>query len=157
MPNAPILVLILLAALGIAYACVRRPGPPVAARRQEAAAFLAANGAKPGVVTLPSGLQYRVLTAGSGRRPAAGDRVTVNYRGRLIDGTGFDSSFDRGEPATFPVSGVIAGWSEALQLMPEGSSWELVIPAGLAYGASGAGPIPPDATLIFQVDLLAIR
>jgi len=122
------------------------------------AAYLTANRAKPGVTTLPSGLQYRVITAGTGRKPYASDQVTVHYRGSLVDGTEFDSSYTRGQPATFPVGGVIAGWIEALQLMPEGSTWELVIPSTLAYGSRGAGGvIPPDAALIFQVELIKIR
>lgn len=122
------------------------------------AAYLAANRTKPGVVVTPSGLQYRVIKAGTGRKPYASDQVTVHYRGTLIDGKEFDSSIARNEPATFPVGGVIAGWIEALQMMPEGSKWELVIPANLAYGSRGAGGvIPPDATLIFEVELLKIR
>ena len=122
------------------------------------AAYLATNRTKPGVVVTPSGLQYRIITAGTGRKPNASDQVTVHYRGTLIDGTEFDSSYKRNQPATFPVGGVIAGWIEALQMMPEGSKWELVIPANLAYGSRGAGGvIPPDATLIFEVELIKIR
>ncbi|MBA3707699.1 MAG: FKBP-type peptidyl-prolyl cis-trans isomerase [Planctomycetes bacterium] len=118
---------------------------------------LDANKAKPGVTTLPSGLQYRVLKAGAGKQPKRSDSVSVHYRGKLIDGTVFDSSFERGQPATFPVTGVIAGWVEALQLMKEGASWELTIPSELAYGARGAGGvIPPHATLIFEVELLKV-
>jgi len=119
------------------------------------AEFLAVNGEKEGVVTLESGLQYKVLTAGEGARPAADATVTVHYRGRLIDGTEFDSSYSRNQPATFPVQGVIAGWTEALQLMSEGSTYELYIPSELAYGANGSPPvIGPGATLIFEVELL---
>ena len=122
------------------------------------AAFLAANKSKPGVTTLPSGLQYKVLTAGTGPKPTANDSVTVNYRGTLIDGKEFDSSYKRGQPATFPVGGVIKGWTEALQLMPVGSKWQLFIPADLAYGDRGAGggDIGPGETLIFEVELLSI-
>jgi FKBP-type peptidyl-prolyl cis-trans isomerase len=120
-------------------------------------AFLAANKAKPGVVTLPSGLQYKILKEGTGPKPTATDSVTVNYRGTLLDGTEFDSSYKRGQPATFPVNRVIKGWTEALQLMPVGSKWELYIPSDLAYGAGGAGgDIGPNATLIFEVELLSI-
>lgn len=125
--------------------------------KTEGPAFLAANKTKPGVVTLPSGLQYKILKEGTGPKPTATDTVTVNYRGTLLDGTEFDSSYKRGEPATFPVNRVIKGWTEALQLMPVGSKWELYIPADLAYGAAGAGgDIGPNATLIFDVELLSI-
>ena len=120
--------------------------------------FLAANKAKEGVVTLPSGLQYKILTAGTGSKPAATDTVTVNYRGTLVDGTEFDSSYKRGEPATFGVNQVIKGWTEALQLMPVGSKWQLVLPPDLAYGSNGAGnAIGPDSTLVFEVELLSIK
>ena len=126
--------------------------------KTEGEAFLAANGAKDGVVTLPSGLQYKVITAGSGASPKASDTVSVHYRGRLIDGTEFDSSYKRNEPTSFPVGGVIPGWTEALQLMKVGSKWELFIPAKLAYGDRGAGGlIPPGATLVFEVELLSIK
>ena len=126
----------------------------VAAKSEE---YLIDNGKQDGVVTLPSGLQYKVLQAGTGAKPAADSKVEVHYRGSLIDGTEFDSSYKRGEPASFPVNGVIAGWTEALQLMQEGAKWHLVIPADLAYGERGAPPmIPPDSTLIFDVELLKI-
>lgn len=119
--------------------------------------FLDANKKKPGVTVLPSGLQYKVLTPGTGKQPKAADEVTVHYRGSLVDGSVFDSSYERGEPATFPVDGVIPGWVEALQLMKTGAKWELVIPSELAYGKRGAGGvIPPHATLIFEVELLSI-
>lgn len=122
------------------------------------AAFLAENGKKEGVVTLPSGLQYKILTEGTGKSPAKEDTVTVNYRGTLIDGTEFDSSYKRGEPATFPVGGVIPGWTEALQLMKEGAKWQLFIPADLAYGERGAGPvIEPNSALVFEVELVSIQ
>jgi FKBP-type peptidyl-prolyl cis-trans isomerase FklB len=121
-------------------------------------AFLAANKAKEGVVTLPNGLQYQVIKAGDGKKPTAEDLVEVHYRGKLIDGTEFDSSYAKGQPAVFKVSGVIPGWNEALKLMPVGSRWQLVIPPQLGYGERGAGrDIGPNATLIFDVELLAIR
>jgi FKBP-type peptidyl-prolyl cis-trans isomerase FklB len=126
--------------------------------KKEGAAFLSANKAKSEIVTLPSGLQYKVLTAGAGPKPTASDSVVCNYRGTLIDGKEFDSSYKRGEPATFPVSGVIKGWTEALQLMPVGSKWQLFVPSDLAYGDRGQGPdIGPNATLIFEVELLSIQ
>jgi FKBP-type peptidyl-prolyl cis-trans isomerase FklB len=118
--------------------------------------FLAANKAKPGVVTLPSGLQYKILTQGNGPKPTAGDTVTCNYRGTLIDGTEFDSSYKRGQPVSFRVGGVIKGWTEALQLMPVGSKWQLFIPADLAYGNEGRPGIAPGDTLVFEVELLSI-
>jgi FKBP-type peptidyl-prolyl cis-trans isomerase FklB len=125
--------------------------------RKEGEAFLAANKSKEGVVTLPSGLQYKILTAGTGPTPTASDTVNCNYRGTLIDGTEFDSSYKRGQPISFAVTGVIKGWTEALQLMPVGSKWQLVIPADLAYGDRGAGPdIGPGATLVFEVELISI-
>jgi FKBP-type peptidyl-prolyl cis-trans isomerase FklB len=120
--------------------------------------FLAQNKAKEGVVALPDGLQYKILKAGDGPKPAATDSVVCNYRGTLLDGTEFDSSYKRGQPATFPVSGVIKGWTEAVQLMPVGSKWQLFIPAELAYGNRGAGAdIGPNATLIFEVELISIQ
>ncbi|MBP1656634.1 MAG: hypothetical protein H6Q31_1235 [Bacteroidetes bacterium] len=120
--------------------------------------FLATNAHAPGVKTLPSGLQYRVITEGKGKTPTAASTVKTHYRGRLLDGTEFDSSYKRGEPAVFPVTGVISGWTEALQLMKEGSKWELFIPSNLAYGEQGAGGvIPPNATLVFEVELLEIQ
>ena len=119
--------------------------------------FLAANGKKEGVVTTSSGLQYTVLTKGTGVTPTSGQRVTVHYEGRLLDGTVFDSSYKRGEPTTFGVTQVIKGWTEALQLMPVGSKWRLFIPEDLAYGARGAGrDIGPYETLIFDVELIEI-
>ncbi len=129
-----------------------------AADKKEGEAFLAANKGKEGVVTLPSGLQYKILQEGTGPKPTATDSVVCNYRGTLIDGKEFDSSYKRGQPATFPVNGVIKGWTEALQLMPVGSKWQLFIPPDLAYGERGAGPdIGPDSTLIFEVELLSIQ
>jgi len=129
-----------------------------AKNKAEGAAYLAENSKKEGVITTDSGLQYKSLTAGDGAKPGTSDRVKVHYRGTLIDGTVFDSSYDRGEPIVFPVTGVIAGWVEGLQLMQVGSKFELTIPSNLAYGANGSGPvIGPDATLVFEVELLAIE
>ena len=129
-----------------------------AKNKAEGAAYLAANSKKEGVITTDSGLQYKQLKSGDGAKPSKSDRVKVHYRGTLIDGTVFDSSYDRGEPIVFPVTGVIAGWIEGLQLMQVGSKFELTIPSNLAYGANGSGPvIGPDATLIFEVELLAIE
>jgi FKBP-type peptidyl-prolyl cis-trans isomerase FklB len=120
--------------------------------------FLAENKKKEGVKTLPSGLQYKVIKAGTGKKPKLGDTVTTNYRGTLIDGTEFDSSYKRGQPATFPVSGVVPGWTEALQLMEEGAKWQLFIPPNLAYGERGAGSvIGPNETLIFEIELISIQ
>ena len=120
-------------------------------------AFLAENAKRPGVVTLPSGLQYEVLSEGKGRKPKATDKVQCHYHGTLIDGQVFDSSIQRGAPAVFGVNQVIPGWVEALQLMPEGSRWKLYIPSGLAYGEQGAGgSIPANATLVFEVELIKI-
>jgi FKBP-type peptidyl-prolyl cis-trans isomerase FklB len=128
------------------------------ANKKEGEAFLAGNKVKEGVVALPSGLQYKILTPGTGPKPTANDSVVCNYSGKLINGTEFDSSYKRGQPATFPVSGVIKGWTEALQLMPVGSKWQLFIPSDLAYGDRGAGAdIGPGATLIFEVELLSIE
>jgi FKBP-type peptidyl-prolyl cis-trans isomerase FklB len=127
--------------------------------KKEGDAFLAANKTKEGVVTLPSGLQYKILKEGNGPKPTASDSVVCNYKGTLINGTEFDSSYKRGEPATFPVTGVIKGWTEALQLMPVGSKWQLFIPPDLAYGPRGTpgGPIGPNATLVFEVELISIK
>jgi FKBP-type peptidyl-prolyl cis-trans isomerase len=129
------------------------------ANKKEGDAFLAANKTKEGVVTLPSGLQYKILTPGSGPKPTPTDSVVCNYKGTLINGTEFDSSYKRGEPATFPVTGVIKGWTEALQLMPVGSKWQLFVPADLGYGPRGTpgGPIGPNSTLIFEVELMSIK
>ena len=118
--------------------------------------FLRENGKRVEVKTTPSGLQYEVIAEGKGARPTATDQVEVHYTGKLLDGTVFDSSVERGEPITFPVSGVIPGWVEALQMMNEGSKWRLFIPSNLAYGAQGAGPIGPHQTLIFDVELLKV-
>lgn len=121
-------------------------------------AFLASNAGNEGVVEMPGGLQYRILRAGEGPKPAADDRVVVHYRGRLLDGTEFDSSYRRGEPAEFMVGGVIRGWQEALQAMPKGSRWEVWIPAALAYGERGAGgAIGPNQTLHFEIELIEVK
>ena len=119
--------------------------------------FLDENAKKPGVVTLPSGLQYLIVKEGTGAKPKATDTVKVHYKGTLADGTEFDSSYKRGEPASFRVDQVIKGWTEGLQLMSEGSKWQFYIPAALAYGESGVGPIPPNSTLVFEVELLGIE
>ena len=126
--------------------------------KAEGEAFLAENASKPGVTTLPSGLQYEVITEGTGAKPKLSSSVTTHYHGTLIKGTVFDSSYQRGQPATFPVNGVIAGWTEALQLMPEGSKYRLYIPSDLAYGKRGEGrDIPGDTALIFDVELLKVN
>jgi len=128
------------------------------ANQKEGEAYLAANKAKEGVVTLPSGVQYKVEKQGDGPKPLATDTVECNYRGTLINGNEFDSSYKRGKPATFPVSGVIKGWTEVLQLMPVGSKYQVVIPAALAYGQRGpSADIGPNATLIFEIELLSIK
>ena len=129
-----------------------------AKHKKDGEAFLAENKKKDGVKALPSGLQYKVIKKGSGKKPTSSDTVTTNYRGTLIDGTEFDSSYRRGQPATFPVKGVIPGWTEALQLMEVGSKWQLFIPSNLAYGERGAAPsIGPNATLIFEIELVSIQ
>lgn len=127
--------------------------------KNEGETFLAENMKKEGVKTLPSGLQYKVITEGKGKSPNATDTVTVQYTGRLVDGTEFDSSYNRGQAATFAVNGVIKGWTEALQLMKEGSKWQLFLPSNLAYGEAGTtgGPIGPNAVLIFDVELVSVQ
>jgi FKBP-type peptidyl-prolyl cis-trans isomerase len=126
--------------------------------KKEGVDFLTVNKSKEGIVMLPSGLQYKILTAGTGPKPTASDTVVCNYRGTLISGAEFDSSYKRGQPASFPVNGVIKGWTEALQLMPVGSKWQLFVPSELGYGDRGAGAdIGPGATLIFEVELLSIQ
>lgn len=130
----------------------------VAKNLTEGKAFLDENAKKEGVVVTESGLQYKILEPGEGDSPEAADVATVHYRGTLIDGTQFDSSYDRGQPATFPVGGVIAGWTEALQMMKPGAKWQLVIPSELAYGERGAGQdIGPNATLLFEVELISVE
>jgi FKBP-type peptidyl-prolyl cis-trans isomerase FklB len=126
--------------------------------KKEGEAFLNANKSKDGVVVLPSGLQYKTLQEGTGPKPTPSDSVTCNYRGTLVDGTEFDSSYKHGQPATFPVARVIKGWIEALQLMPTGSKWQIFIPSDLAYGERGSGTnIGPNATLIYEVELLSVQ
>lgn len=134
------------------------PEPAEETTPMNGTAFQAENAQREGVVTLPSGLQYEVLVEGDGASPAATDSVVTHYHGTLIDGTVFDSSVERDQPATFPVNGVIAGWTEALQLMQVGDKWRLVIPPELAYGDRGAGAkIGPGATLVFEVELLEVK
>jgi FKBP-type peptidyl-prolyl cis-trans isomerase FklB len=125
--------------------------------KKEGLTYLEENKKKSGVKTLKSGLQYKVITKGKGKSPQEKDTVTVNYRGTLIDGTEFDSSYKRGQPASFPVGGVIKGWTEALLLMKEGDKWELAIPSDLAYGETGRQGIPPNAVLVFEVELISIN
>jgi FKBP-type peptidyl-prolyl cis-trans isomerase len=127
------------------------------ANKAKGEAFLAENKEKEGVKTLPSGLQYKILKEGKGEKPKATDIVVTQYRGTLVDGTEFDSSYKRNEPASFPVNQVIPGWTEALQLMPKGSKWQLFVPANLAYGEMGPPPIGPNSTLIFEVELVDIQ
>jgi len=138
-----------------AYAAVLQAKQTEAAKK-EGEEFLRTNAERDGVVVTESGLQYEVIKSGSGRSPAATDQVEVHYHGTLVDGTVFDSSVDRGQPARIPVNGVITGWIEALQLMKEGDKWKLFIPENLAYGARGQRSIPPYSTLIFEVELISI-
>jgi FKBP-type peptidyl-prolyl cis-trans isomerase len=134
-----------------------KQGEEASQNAEASAAFLAENATKEGVITTDSGLQYKVITEGSGATPGATDTVEVHYRGTLIDGTEFDSSYRRGETVSFPVNGVIAGWTEALQLMQEGAKYELYIPSDLAYGPGGTGgPIGPNQALIFEVELVSV-
>ncbi|HIN94672.1 MAG TPA: FKBP-type peptidyl-prolyl cis-trans isomerase [Planctomycetes bacterium] len=143
---------------GCSYLNQHSPQDIATMNQEEGSKFLSENAQQEGVVSLPSGLQYKVIETGEGDQPGPSDVVKVHYEGRLIDGTVFDSSIERGVPAEFPVNRVIAGWTEALQLMTVGSQWELYIPADLAYGAQGAGGvIGPNATLIFKVELLDIH
>ena len=125
--------------------------------QKQGEAFLASNKAKEGVVTLPSGLQYKILKEGTGKKPTLDDTVVCNYKGTLINGNEFDASDKHGGPVTFPVRAVIAGWTEALQRMPVGSKWQLFVPSNLAYGPQGPGDIGPNATLIFEVELVSIK
>jgi FKBP-type peptidyl-prolyl cis-trans isomerase FklB len=129
------------------------------ANKKEGETFLAANKSKEGVIALPDGLQYKILTPGNGPKPTAADTVVANYKGTLINGTEFDSSYKRGQPVTFPVGQVIKGWTEVLQLMPVGSKWEVYIPSDLAYGPQGPGrgPIGPNETLVFDIELVSIQ
>jgi FKBP-type peptidyl-prolyl cis-trans isomerase FklB len=126
-------------------------------KQAEAKTYMAENAKKDGVVTTDSGLQYEIIEAGDGATPGPEDKVIAHYKGTLLDGTVFDSSYDRGEPATFPVNGVIQGWQETLQMMKEGAKWRIVVPANLAYGPRGAGQlIGPNETLVFDIELIAI-
>ncbi len=148
-------------ALNASFRVIREIMQAEAAAKAEVAAgagraYLAENAKREGVTVLPSGLQFEVLVAGSGAKPGASDHVRTHYHGTLIDGTVFDSSYERGEPAEFPVNGVIAGWVEALQLMSTGSKWRLHVPSELAYGGQAAGSIPPHSALVFDVELLDI-
>lgn len=147
--------------LSASFQVIREVMQAQAAAKAEAAAaagkqFLADNAKRDGIVTLDSGLQYQALNTGEGAKPSREDQVRVHYHGTLIDGTVFDSSYDRGQPAEFPVGGVIAGWTEALQLMSAGSKWRLYVPSELAYGAQGVGSIPPHSVLVFDVELLDV-
>ncbi|MDI9780291.1 MULTISPECIES: FKBP-type peptidyl-prolyl cis-trans isomerase [Pseudomonas] len=147
--------------LSASFKVIRELMQAEAAAKAEAAAaagkaFLAENAKRDGITTLASGLQFEVLTAGEGAKPTRESNVRTHYHGTLIDGTVFDSSYDRGQPAEFPVGGVIAGWTEALQLMNAGSKWRLYVPSELAYGAQGVGSIPPHSTLVFDVELLDV-
>lgn len=147
--------------LNASFTVIREQMEAEAAIKAEQAAsvgleFLAENAKKEGVITLESGLQYEVLTEGEGAQPTRESNVRTHYHGTLIDGSVFDSSYQRGQPAEFPVSGVIAGWTEALQLMKAGSKWRLYVPSELAYGAQGVGSIPAHSTLIFDVELLDV-
>ncbi|NWL79211.1 peptidylprolyl isomerase [Pseudomonas taiwanensis] len=149
------------AALSASFRVIRERMQAEAEAKAEAAAgagrtYLEENAKREGVTVLPSGLQFEVLVAGEGAKPSAEDTVRTHYHGTLIDGTVFDSSYDRGQPAEFPVGGVIAGWVEALQLMNAGSKWRLHVPSELAYGAQGVGSIPPHSVLVFDVELLDI-
>lgn len=148
-------------ALNASFAVIRERMQAEAQQKAEAAAaegraFLAENAKREGVTVLASGLQYEVLTAGEGVKPTREDSVRTHYHGTLIDGSVFDSSYQRGQPAEFPVGGVIAGWTEALQLMNAGSKWRLYVPSELAYGAQGVGSIPPHSVLVFDVELLDV-
>lgn len=119
--------------------------------------FLAKNAKEPGIIQTESGLQYKVINSGTGATPTMSNTVSAHYAGRLLDGTEFDSSYARGEPLDLPVGGVIAGWTEALLMMQEGDKWTLFIPSDLAYGPNGVGPIPGDATLIFDIELISVK
>ncbi|MGF6394678.1 FKBP-type peptidyl-prolyl cis-trans isomerase [Pseudomonas plecoglossicida] len=147
--------------LSASFKVIREVMQAEAAAKAEAAAsagkeFLVENAKRDGITTLASGLQFEVLTAGDGAKPTRESNVRTHYHGTLIDGTVFDSSYDRGQPAEFPVGGVIAGWTEALQLMNAGSKWRLYVPSELAYGAQGVGSIPPHSVLVFDVELLDV-
>jgi FKBP-type peptidyl-prolyl cis-trans isomerase FklB len=135
----------------------QKPSAVAVENKKTGDVFLAENKTKEGIMSLPSGLQYKILRAGEGKKPAETDTVECHYTGTLINGTEFDSSYRSGQPVTFKITTVIPGWREALKLMPVGSKWQLFIPPGLAYGARGSGQIPPNSTLIFEVELLAVK
>ena len=143
--------------MAVAQEIRKKQAEKSAVAQKEGEAFLAANKTKEGVVALPSGLQYKILKEGMGEKPTLDDTVVCNYKGTLINGTEFDESEKHGGPVTFPVKAVIAGWTEALQLMPMGSKWQLFVPSNLAYGPQGPGDIGPNATLIFEVELVSIQ
>jgi FKBP-type peptidyl-prolyl cis-trans isomerase len=150
----------LAAAFALAATLLLNPAPLMAqsSNLEQGQAFLSANAAKPGVHTTPSGLQYKIITEGHGKSPKATDTVLVHYRGTTIDGTEFDSSYKRNEPISFPLNGVIPGWTEGVQLVKEGGKIQLFIPSNLAYGSRGAGGvIAPDSTLIFDIELLKVQ
>ena len=163
--NLPVKTALLLALCAMLPACSQQydehgktPNEIAAENREDGKVFLAANSERPDVIETGSGLQYQVLRAGDGPKPTARNTVKVHYLGTLIDGTKFDSSYDRGEPAVFPLNRVISGWTEGLQLMSVGSKYRLFLPSNLAYGSKGAGDlIGPNATLIFEVELLGIE
>jgi FKBP-type peptidyl-prolyl cis-trans isomerase FkpA len=152
-----LVIMVLASLLSTGQPPIVAPSTVTAAAGQSVAVALATQAAGSGFQTTASGLKYEVVTEGTGAKPTASSTVTVNYRGVLPDGTQFDSSYDRGQPATFSVGGVIAGWTEGLQLMAVGSKYIFVIPPELGYGAAGQGPIPPNSTLIFEVELLSIQ
>ncbi len=149
------LMIIAAVALLAATGCQKKP-PQLPDQSAAAKAFMTENGKKPGVRTLPSGLQFQVVREGpaGGQRPKLGDEVKVNYEGKLIDGTVFDSSYERGQPAAMPLKALIPGWQEALQLMRPGDEWILYVPPTLGYGAEGAGQVPPGAAMIFRIELI---
>ncbi|MDR3510235.1 MAG: FKBP-type peptidyl-prolyl cis-trans isomerase [Caulobacteraceae bacterium] len=152
------LILAIGLALALAACSGRKPAAAEAADVKAAQAFMAANAKQPGVVTLPSGLEYRIVTSGpaGGPHPRLSDEVKVNYEGKLVSGKVFDSSFERGEPADFPLEGLVQGWVEALQLMRPGDEWILWVPPSLGYGDEDKGPIPANSVLIFRIQLLGV-
>lgn len=159
MAATPRSILAILAVLALG-ACARAHSSPDAASAMAAGqAFMTTNAQAPGVHVTPSGLQYKILSSGpaGGRMPTTDDQVKVNYEGKLLDGTVFDSSYQRGQPAVFGVTGLIPAWTEALQLMRPGDVWMLYAPSNLAYGDEGAGPIPPGSALVFKIELIAIN
>ena len=154
------LIVVLTALMGLG-ACSQpeEPAEQPGERVDPGTAYLLANAQQPNVKVTPSGLQFEILKSGEGKSPGLTSRVVTHYEGSFIDGRVFDSSLDRGQPTEFPVNGVIAGWTEALQMMKEGDKWRLVIPSGLAYGerGTGGGQIPPDSVLVFEVELIRVK